>query len=318
MQYKNIFATCAIALSMLSAQAQTARALPILERSTDARSLAMGSTLLGHTDGMYVYTNPSAMLYADRALSLDVSSAIYPKEEFGRLMQYNASGAYRFLDRHAVSVGFRYLGGLTFHKISSDLKERGEFKPYDWTLDLAYAFRLSDALSVYASGTFYQSFSGVSATGATFSLGASYRKELRLGAMPARLTLGVRALDLGPGVQYSRSQERYDLPSSLVLGGDLGLRLTEQHQLTLAMSGRAFFATEGSRELRLGVGAEYTYREMLALRAGYDHSKEGHKGFAFGAGLKISQTLKLDAAYSLAKLGSISSNTLMVGLGLAL
>lgn len=318
MQYKNILAACALALGVLSAQAQTARALPILERSTDARSLSMGNTLLGHTDRMYVYTNPSAMLYADKALSLDVSSEMYPKEEFGRLMQYNASGAYRFLDRHAISAGFRYLGGLTFHKIGSDLKERGAFKPYDWTIDLAYAFRLSDAFSVYASGTFYQSVSGVSATGATFSLGASYRRELRLGDMPARLTLGVRALDLGADVKYSRSQEHYDLPSSLVLGGDLGLRLADKHQLTLAMSGRCFFATEGARELRLGVGAEYTYGSLLALRAGYDYSREGYKGLAFGAGIKVSQLLKFDAAYSLAKLGTINNNTLMVGLGLAL
>lgn len=57
---------------------------------------------------------------------------------------------------------------------------------------------------------------------------------------------------------------------------------------------------------------------MLALRAGYDYSKQGHKGFAFGAGVKVSQILKLDAAYSLAKLGTTSNNTLMIGLGLAL
>lgn len=57
---------------------------------------------------------------------------------------------------------------------------------------------------------------------------------------------------------------------------------------------------------------------MLALRAGYDYSKQGHKGFAFGAGVKVSQILKLDAAYSLAKLGTTSNDTLMIGLGLAL
>src|SRR3712207_9464905 len=80
-----------LALSLATAMGMSAqsRILPILEANTDARSAAMGNTMLGNTDQMNIYSNPAALTFSSRTFSADAAMEVYPKAENGRLMQYN-------------------------------------------------------------------------------------------------------------------------------------------------------------------------------------------------------------------------------------
>ncbi len=318
MKHKLILAALTLSLGIINTNAQTARTLPILESSTDARSYGMGNTLLGNTDRMYLYVNPSAFLYTDKKLSIDASTEIYSKAEFGRLMQYNVAASYNFLKCHAVSVGYRYMGGLTFHKINGAMQEKQSFKPFDWTIDLAYAFRISDRFSAYASGTFFQSYTGVTAEGATFSVGASYRNEMNFGKMPAMLTLGARVMDIGASFSYNNSKTTYDLPSSIAMGGDLGVQVAERHRVTVAMGGRYFFLPSEAKALRVNAGFEYTFDNMLSARVGYDCRQKEPNFFTVGLGARLFKNFKLDAAYGWTDSDALKTNTFMLGLGIDL
>ena len=44
------------------------RILPVLEATPDARSAAMGGTLLGHSNQMHIYANPAALAFSDQRL----------------------------------------------------------------------------------------------------------------------------------------------------------------------------------------------------------------------------------------------------------
>ena len=113
---------------VLGASAQS-RILPILEANPDIRTAAMGNTMLGSTNQMYIYSNPAALTFGPRRLSIDASTIAYPKSEDGRLMQYVASAGYKFANRSALLAGVRYQGGLTVQPAQHDLALRFNHRP---------------------------------------------------------------------------------------------------------------------------------------------------------------------------------------------
>ena len=116
MQHKNKWIACAVfALCATTGRAQ-GRALPFLMLNPDARAQSLGNTSVGLSQGMYLYTNPSSAFYTDKKASVDASLSFFPKEEgaTGHLGIYTATGHWRPAKSHAVMLGFRYAGGLTF------------------------------------------------------------------------------------------------------------------------------------------------------------------------------------------------------------
>lgn len=75
------------------------RILPVLEATPDARSAAMGGTLLGHANQMHIYANPAALAFGNQRFVADASLEAQPKTDDGRLMQYNFAAGYRFANR---------------------------------------------------------------------------------------------------------------------------------------------------------------------------------------------------------------------------
>ena len=110
------------------------RILPVLEGTTDARTAAMGGTMLSNTDQMHIYTNPASLTFGERKFSADASIEAQPKTDDGRLTQYNLSAGYRFKNRSALMGGVRYLGGLTV-PVTGTHGEAGSISPYNIALD---------------------------------------------------------------------------------------------------------------------------------------------------------------------------------------
>lgn len=86
-----------------------------------------------------------------------------------------------------------------------------------------------------------------------------------------------------------------------------------KHRIAAALEGGCFFAANTS--IFAGVGAEYTYNNMLSVRAGYHYGdgKEGLPSFAsVGLGLRFFG-ITIDFAYNIAS--GPMANTLCAGLG---
>jgi len=115
-----------------------------------------------------------------------------------------------------------------------------------------------------------------------FDLGASYR-------VTPQLTLAGSVLNLGPGIQFASME-----PLPLVANGGVAFTALEipSHRLTLAAD-VSYEANDGTQ--RYGVGAEYWYEKMFALRAGYQANSQV-EGFSAGAGIRFS-FFQLDYAF---------------------
>ncbi|MDO4771338.1 PorV/PorQ family protein [Porphyromonas sp.] len=296
MRITHIFSFAAALLLGLGAQAQT-RPLPILEINPDARSAAMGNVSLGEAQSNYLYVNPASFLYHDNWLTVSANGELYPKSgDAGRLIYGNASVGMKFAQRHAVYVGYRYLGGLSIKRADRFGEIKKTIKPVDMTYDLGYAFRLNDKLAFYAMGTLTQAHVVKSAFGATFGLGANYRTAFGSDPEnPYRVNIGVRVADLGAPLAYS-SKSTYSMPSSFAIGGDVSRKLRDIHKFTLALGSRYYFLPGDATLLTAGAGVEYALAGIFSLRGGYDFAQKGMSHYTAGVGISYAG-LKADFAY---------------------
>ena len=292
-----ILALLILSPTLLLAQS---RSLQILEENPDARSIAMGNISLMSTDRNYLYVNPSSIFYNASKYSASLNGTFFPKNDdvSGSLLYGNASAAYRFADRHAAFIGYRYLGGQTITGQTDQYGTLGDdIKPVDWSFDIGYSFKINNKLSAFARVSFIQSKLEESNNTFSFSLGGNYRTNLNLGNMESQLNIAARVLDLGPAIESS-SNLKYDLPTSAQVSADLSLPLSDINKLNIAVGGRYFLPTDATL-LTIGAGAEYTYNNLVSARAGYNYGENETSRTTLGFGLNI-KFISIDAAYSIA------------------
>ncbi|MGB9742055.1 MAG: PorV/PorQ family protein [candidate division WOR-3 bacterium] len=111
----------------------------------------------------------------------------------------------------------------------------------------------------------------------------------RLHPLPG-LTIGAAITDFSRTLYYY--YEEFWLPTRARLGGEYRLPLGD-NRLTITIDGSYFFY---SREFRIATGIEWTFGELISIRAGYDPQNPGNR-LNFGAGFARSR-FRVDYACS--------------------
>ena len=313
MNSKHIIIACVALLCTMQARAQ-GQDLSVLAANPDARTAAMGNAAVA-ADGMYLYNNPSAFLGANKKFSADASASIYEKTEGyeGTFGLYTATVGYKFANRHAAFVGFRYAGGLKLKGYDMLGEPTKDYQPYNWTIDLGYAYMIGNGFSAYAVGNVIFSHLSKNAVGGAFTIGASYQKSTTTaGNKSANLMLDAKVGAIGPQLDYGNGNKT-TMPTYVAAGGALTVDVADKHQVGGAWSTRYFFRPSEYKTLMLGAGLEYTYNKMVSLRAGYEYGDRNLSHFTMGAGFKYGG-LRLNGAYML-KTANAGSSYCTIGLG---
>lgn len=313
MNSKHIIIACVALLCTMQARAQ-GQDLSVLAANPDARTAAMGNAAVA-ADGMYLYNNPSAFLCANKKFSADASASIYEKTEGyeGTFGLYTATVGYKFANRHAAFAGFRYAGGLKLKGYDMLGEPTKDYQPYNWTIDLGYAYMIGNGFSAYAVGNVIFSHLSKNAVGGAFTIGASYQKSTTTaGNKSANLMLDAKVGAIGPQLDYGNGNKT-TMPTYVAVGGALTLDVADKHQVGGAWSTRYFFRPSEYKVLMLGAGLEYTYNKMVSLRAGYEYGDRNLSHLTMGAGFKYGG-LRLNGAYML-KTANAGSSYCTIGLG---
>ena len=313
MNSKHIIIACIALLGTMQARAQ-GQDLSVLAANPDARTAAMGNAAVA-ADGMYLYNNPSAFLCANKKFSADASASIYEKTEGyeGTFGLYTATVGYKFANRHAAFAGFRYAGGLKLKGYDMLGEPTKDYQPYNWTIDLGYAYMIGNGFSAYAVGNVIFSHLSKNAVGGTFTIGASYQKSTTTaGNKSANLMLDAKVGAIGPQLDYGNGNKT-TMPTYVAVGGALTVDVADKHQVGGAWSTRYFFRPSEYKTLMLGAGLEYTYNKMVSLRAGYEYGDRNLSHFTMGAGFKYGG-LRLNGAYML-KTANAGSSYCTISLG---
>lgn len=299
---------------MTATQAQEAASL--LDINADTRTAAMGEiTAAAEGSAFSVFNNVAAAPLSNKKFQIGAYYSPWASALTKDLSEKNTlmgAGAYFTLaERHSIQLGFRYLqtpGGEGYDQNGNPVK--GTFDPKDMTIDLGYAIRIGDNLSVGLAGHYVSSKigEGLGGSAVAVDLGAQYR--LNFGEK-SNLDLGLKVANVGSKMKYSENGEGSALPAKATLGAMFTAQPSDVHSIKVGVDlGYKFMGYTG---FVAGVGAEYMLFNTVAARVGYHMDSKTKLNYAtVGLGVRVIDMIQADFAYYI---GSESlNNTLRVGL----
>lgn len=219
-------------------------ALPFMSITPDSRAGGMGEagTALSPTANS-IYWNTSSLVFAKEKTEIGLSYVPWLRQLTNDIHLSYLSGYHKISDRHAVGGSLRYfsLGEITFTSEQGDVIR--DDKPSEYELVGAYAFRLSEKMSIGLNGKFaYSNLTGGLTTGGIISkpaiAGASdlsftyYNDNARYGKAKGEYTFAATINNIGNKVSYSEASERDFIPMNLKLANALKFDLDEYNNLT--------------------------------------------------------------------------------------
>jgi len=245
-----------------------AQALPALLVPTDSRSLAMGGT---------------SIPYGAASLDAGAYFGIWSPQSANNTV-IGLDGFFR-IGRFSFTVeGVDFLD-LPYDAYSEPQGSRGSFKPYDLILSAGGAYDITRNLS---AGVKLRSITSALADNA---VGSVFCGDVSVSYGGRNWSASLSGRNIGGKINYGGGD--YALPALVSLDGNwspLG---------TLVVAGNAAWLFSGA--LMAGVGAEYTFADIVSVRAGFHYGDEAKALPTFGsAGIGVKfYGVKLDAAYVL-------------------
>lgn len=299
----------------VAAQGQSA-SVPVLETTPSPRAAAMGGIPMQRTDAYHIYNNPAGLFSTDEKLHISAAdewTATTIDNGDGREHAVSVGAAYRLHPKHALMVGFRYLGGFKLYMLDSD----ETLKPNDWTIDVGYAYNVAKDLSLFATAGVVQSDQGNKATAFTASVGAAYTASFSPSTfMPNDLYLSFRVADFGSKLKYGNQTTSYALPTSLQLGAEWHLAISDKVDAALSSGARYYCFTSDRQDFNYGVGAECGLFRTVYLRGGFQHTYQAEH-VTMGVGVKW-KMIGLDFTYRQKLNTDYGVNTLQCGVSVHL
>ena len=207
-------------------------AVPILLIAPDARSGGMGDVGVASTPDAYSsHWNSAKYAFIEDDFGMGMSYVPWLRKLGAADMNLlNLTGFKRINDRSAVAASLTYfsLGSIEFTDI--DGTSKGTYKPNEFGLDVSYSMKLSENLSIGATGRYVRSDLtqgvdvGTSTTKAgnaiAADLGMYYKSETNMFDMPGELAAGLFISNLGSKISYSDDDNEKDfLPANIRFGG---------------------------------------------------------------------------------------------------
>ncbi len=250
-----------------------------------ARSSGWGGINIANVRGLESQFNNVAGLAFTKKTEIGFT---YTDWMSGSDVSINAFGlAQKLGETGVLGLGIMSVGFGDIEITTNDLPEGGigSFKPQFLNIGLSYAKSFSN--SIYGGLTvrlISQSSSDVKATGLAFDAGIQYVTGFN--EAKDNLKFGISLKNVGTPMKYSGDglsfrgdppvsttyqqtiqsrTEDFELPSLVNIGASYDFKLAENHRLTLVGS----FTSNSFTYDQFGVGFEYSFKEMVALRGGY-------------------------------------------------
>lgn len=225
-------------------------AVPFMAITPDSRAGGMGDagTALSANSNS-VYWNTSILNFAKEKSEISLSYTPWLRQLTNDIHLSYLSGYYRVNERHAVGGALRFfsLGEITFTDASGNVIR--DDKPSEFEITGAYAFRLSERMSIGINGKFaYSNLTGgltvagvstkagvVGATDLSFSY---YNDDARIGGTNGVYTFGATINNIGNKIAYSElsSVDNRDfIPMNLKIGNSFKAEFDKYNDLVFSV-----------------------------------------------------------------------------------
>ncbi len=260
-----------------------------------ARAQGMGSAFVGYADGLdAIYWNPAGLMTIANKTHVGFNHLEY----FAEMSYENFALSIPFLDGVLGFSGIGLLSGDIEITTVDNQEGTGEkYEANDFAVGISYARSMTEKFAIGVTLKLVnQNLDDVSATGFSMDIGATYSTGLL-----RNLRFGFAILNFGPDLKYQGDDlefrtkvyteeeaqdadararyvtEEYQLPLRLQLGMAMDLVDMDGHKIVLSLDG----INPSDQSETFGLGMEYNFNNMFALRAGY--TDVNYKGFSAGA-----------------------------------
>jgi len=256
--------------------------LTFLKIGVGARATAMGSAQAAvAADATSLYWNPAGLALVD-GWDFHVSH-----NEWFQDIRQEYVGVARRWGNHGFGAAFSGLYMSELERRDDVGNFLGHFGFYDVAATAGWGMSVKPGVFVGASGKFLlEQIDDETASGYAFDVAGRYDTPV------AGLSLGAGVYNVGPDMKFV--DEEFAIPMT-VRGGAAYAFPLEQWQSSVLVA--ADVVSYKGEDVKVHAGAEYTYREMVSVAAGY---KSGYdvEGLSAGAGFRRG-ALSLNYAYSM-------------------
>ena len=293
-----------------------------LKIGVGAKAIAMGGTFVAQANDL------SALYWNPAGLALMPGSAVqFAQTRYLADVDYSFAGFGTHLgNAGAVAASLIFLDSGEMQVRTEEQPEgTGErFDVQNFAIQLSYAQALTDRFSVGTTVKYIQeSIWHSSASAIAFDIGVLFTTPYE------NLRLGANMANFGPKMQMSGRDILFSTDPNVNQEGNVEIvnaeLLLDEHPLPLIFKiGLAWDAisfadhtlvlvTDASHpndnSEYINVGGEYSFRDLIALRAGYRNlfEEDGEKGLTFGAGLnvRLDRALRIQFDYAYADFGRL-------------
>lgn len=222
-------------------------AVPFMAITPDSRAGGMGDagTALSANSNS-IYWNTSMLNFAEEKSEVSLSYTPWLRQLTNDIHLSYLAGFYKINDRNAIGGALRFfsLGEITFTDASGNVIR--DDKPSEFELTGAYAFRLSERMSIGINGKFaYSNLTGgltvagvntkAGVAGATDLSFTYYNDEARIGGTRGVYTFATTINNIGNKIAYSELASRDFLPMNLKIGNSFKANFDKYNSLVFAV-----------------------------------------------------------------------------------
>lgn len=222
-------------------------AVPFMAITPDSRAGGMGDagTALSANSNS-IYWNTSMLNFAEEKSEVSLSYTPWLRQLTNDIHLSYLAGYYKINDRNAIGGALRFfsLGEITFTDASGNVIR--DDKPSEFELTGAYAFRLSERMSIGINGKFaYSNLTGgltvagvntkAGVAGATDLSFTYYNDEARIGGTRGVYTFATTINNVGNKIAYSELASRDFLPMNLKIGNSFKANFDKYNSLVFAV-----------------------------------------------------------------------------------
>ena len=217
-------------------------AVPFLSITPDARSGAMGDAGVAISpDANSVHWNPAKLAFLQNQIGFGLSYSPWLTKIINDMSLSYLSGYYKITEEQTVALSMRYfdLGEIFF--TDNNNVNQGRFNPKEFAIDLSYARKLTENLSLgitsrYVHSNLTGNFSASTIQAkpgntAAVDVSVYYKKDLRFG----ELAFGGDISNIGAKLSYSNENNKDFIPINLRLGSALTTNLDPYNSFTFAL-----------------------------------------------------------------------------------
>lgn len=324
-------------------------AVPFLRLSADARAAAMGDVgVATNPDANSSFYNGSKTAFNEKKFGIGVTYTPWLSElDMTDLYQVALSGFYKLDNNQALSLGFRNFSMGNFIFTDDAGQSIKSFKPNDLAVELGYSRKLSDKFGIGLTGRYIHSrLADNTGSNGTYKDGNAIAADVSaFYKLKSGWNFGLAFTNLGSKINYG-GKDNY-IPANIALGTSYNKNIDADNKITFAFEANkllvptppdptdatkvadyenmgvvsSWFKSYGDapgggkeelREVQLGLGTEYSYKDMFSLRAGYfyENKLKGNRNYAtVGAGAAYKSTA-FNLSYLIPTGNNINNNAL--------